>query len=151
MGSFGRNWPGFGRPGARCSAIPCPIRPVLPIVADAAAGTVGQRGVPPFGKQPAGFGPGYIPGKTAAQAHRRRHRARPPLREADEMSNNQYELSIDELAALFEQRAKAARDQIKSKTPNMRIALLREQARTWEEAATIVRGSIIVTKGKPKR
>jgi hypothetical protein len=67
------------------------------------------------------------------------------------MSNNQYELSIDELAALFEQRAKAARDQIKSKTPNMRIALLREQARTWEEAATIVRGSITVTKGKPKR
>jgi hypothetical protein len=61
--------------------------------------------------------------------------------------------SIDELAALFEQRARAARDQIKPTTPNMRIALLREQARIWEEAARIVRGSIIVTrrKGEPKR
>jgi hypothetical protein len=36
--------------------------------------------------------------------------------------------SIEELAALFEQRAKAARDRIGLHTPNMRIALLREQA-----------------------
>jgi hypothetical protein len=48
--------------------------------------------------------------------------------------------SIEELAALFEQRAKAARDRIGPQTPNMRIALLREQARIWEDAARAVRG-----------
>jgi hypothetical protein len=55
--------------------------------------------------------------------------------------------SLDELADLFEQRARAARDRIGPKTPNMRKALLREQATIWERAAAIVRGSIIVTKG----
>jgi hypothetical protein len=54
--------------------------------------------------------------------------------------------SIEELAELFEQRAKAARDRIGPQTPNMRIALLREQARIWEDAARTARGSIIVTK-----
>jgi hypothetical protein len=48
--------------------------------------------------------------------------------------------SMDELAAIFEQRADAARESIKPRTPNMRIALLREQARIWEEAARIARG-----------
>jgi hypothetical protein len=48
--------------------------------------------------------------------------------------------SMEELAAIFEQRADAARESIKPRTPNMRIALLREQARIWEEAARIARG-----------
>jgi hypothetical protein len=56
--------------------------------------------------------------------------------------------SIEELATLFEQRAKAARDAIKPATPNMRLALLRERANTWEEAARIVRATVIVTKGR---
>jgi hypothetical protein len=55
--------------------------------------------------------------------------------------------SLDELATRFEELAKAARDRIKPTTPNVRKALLREQAITWERAAEIVRGSIIVTKG----
>jgi hypothetical protein len=53
---------------------------------------------------------------------------------------------IEELAALFEQRAKAARDRIGPQTPNMRIAMLREQARIWEDAARTVR---TVYKSKP--
>ena len=51
--------------------------------------------------------------------------------------------SLDELAALFEGRARAARDRIKPATPNMRVALLREQAATWEDAAALVRGTIM--------
>lgn len=51
--------------------------------------------------------------------------------------------SLDELAALFEERAKAARESIKPATPNIRIALLREQARIWGEAAAIVRRTIM--------
>jgi len=54
--------------------------------------------------------------------------------------------SLHELAEHFEARARAARDAIKPHTPNMRIALLREQARIWEEAARVVRKSLIVTK-----
>jgi hypothetical protein len=48
--------------------------------------------------------------------------------------------SMEELAAIFEQRADEARESIKPRTPNMRIALLREQARIWDEAARIARG-----------
>jgi hypothetical protein len=59
--------------------------------------------------------------------------------------------SIEELAALFEQRAKAARDRIGLHTPNMRIALLREQARIWEDAARTVRGITIVTKSRARK
>ena len=59
--------------------------------------------------------------------------------------------SIQELVALFEQRAKAARDRIGSHTPNMRIALLREQARIWEDAARTVRGITIVTKSRARK
>jgi hypothetical protein len=54
--------------------------------------------------------------------------------------------SLHELAEHFETRARAARDAIKPHTPNMRIALLREQARVWEEAARVVRESLIATK-----
>jgi hypothetical protein len=49
---------------------------------------------------------------------------------------------LDELAALFEGRARAARDAIRPATPNMRITLLREQARIWEEAARLLRETI---------
>jgi hypothetical protein len=49
------------------------------------------------------------------------------------------------MAEHFEARARAARDAIKPHTPNMRIALLREQARIWEEAARVVRDSLTVT------
>jgi hypothetical protein len=59
--------------------------------------------------------------------------------------------SMEELAALFEQRAKAARDRIGLHTPNMRIALLREQARIWEDAARTVRGITIVTKSRARK
>jgi hypothetical protein len=59
--------------------------------------------------------------------------------------------SMEELAALFEQRAKAARDRIGLHTPNMRIALLREQARVWEDAARTVRGITIVTKSRARK
>ena len=55
------------------------------------------------------------------------------------MSDVTQRSMLDETASVFEQRAKAARDQIKPATPNMRIALLREQARIWEEAARLVR------------
>jgi hypothetical protein len=59
--------------------------------------------------------------------------------------------SMEELAALFEQRAKAAREKIRPETPNMRIALLREQARVWEEAARIARDSIAGRRGEHAR
>jgi hypothetical protein len=58
---------------------------------------------------------------------------------------------IEELAAVFEQRANAARESIKRQTPNMRIALLREQARIWEEAARIARDSIAGRRGEHAR
>jgi hypothetical protein len=53
--------------------------------------------------------------------------------------------SLQEMAEHFQARARAARDAIKPHTPNMRIALLREQARIWEEAARVVRDSLTVT------
>jgi hypothetical protein len=53
--------------------------------------------------------------------------------------------SLHEMAEQFEARARAARDAIKPHTPTMRIALLREQARIWEEAARVVRDSLTVT------
>jgi hypothetical protein len=58
------------------------------------------------------------------------------------MSDETTRSSLDELAGLFEVRARAARDAIKPTTVNMRIALLRERASVWEEAARIVRASI---------
>jgi hypothetical protein len=63
------------------------------------------------------------------------------------MSNLTEIGSLEELATRFEELAKTARNRIGSWTPNMRKALLREQANTWERAASMVRGTTIVTKG----